>query len=207
MKRVALAGCVALVSVLILAACLPSIPNPLNINLSSPTLVPQQSPSPVASPTVTPTIEPSSTPTFLPTSTFTPIPSLTPTVFSSPTATSISTDTAIPIVSGTPAAISMTVVVETDTAGLHGPLNSIYLPAHIDNFSHSQVDISLHCTTIKGVEIVLEFNNVRHISTNLPQGNYVYVAYVGGRQMIGNFSFLTARKLRITIYSDSVVIH
>ena len=40
----------------------------------------------------------------------------------------------------------------------------------------------------------------------LPQGYYVYVVYVGGRQIIGNFSFLTAQKLLISIYQDRVVI-
>jgi hypothetical protein len=40
----------------------------------------------------------------------------------------------------------------------------------------------------------------------LPQGNYVYVVYVGGRRIIGNFSFLIAQKLLISIYQDRVVI-
>lgn len=40
----------------------------------------------------------------------------------------------------------------------------------------------------------------------LPQGNYVYVVYVGGRQIIGSFSFFIAQKLIISIYQDRVVI-
>jgi hypothetical protein len=69
------------------------------------------------------------------------------------------------------------------------------------------VDISLHCTTKKGLQAILEYNNIRNVFTMLPEGNYVYVVYVGGRQVVGGFSFLTAQKLFIDVYKDRVVIH
>ena len=210
MKRVALTGCIALASGLILAACLPVIPKPVQVNLSTPTLSADilQSPESTSTPTSTLAIAASSTPSLIPTSTFTPIPSFTPTLGNTETATSVGLTPTIEI-TGTTVPAELTAIIITDTAtpfGFDGRLNTIYGPVHIQNKSHLQVDLSFHCTTSKGLEIITEFNNVRNVVTTLPQGNYVYVIYMGGRQSVGSFSYLTVRKLSFTIFQDGVVI-
>jgi hypothetical protein len=210
MKRVALTGCVALASGLILAACLPVIPKPVQVNLSSATPLADELPSPgsTTTPTSTLSIESSSTSTLIPTSTFTPIPSFTSTIGSIETTTPVGVTPTIGF-TGTAAPSALTAILVTDTATPFGALsnpNTIYGPVHIQNKSRLQVDLSLHCTTSKGVEIIIEFNRVRNVVTMLPEGDYVYVIYMGGRQSIGSFSYLTVRKLSFTIYQDGVVI-
>jgi hypothetical protein len=210
MKRVVLAGCITLASSLILAACLPPLPIPKQISLPSSTLAPDQSPSPefTASPSSTSTVEASFTPALLPTSTFTPIPSLTPT-FGDTGTTPLEGSIPTLDITGTVAPSSITAVLVTDTAAPAGSdlgLSTTYGPVHIQNKSRTQVDLSLHCTTSKGVQIFLEYDNLRNVVAMLPHGNYVYVLYAGGRQSVGSFSHFAARKLSITIYQDSVVI-
>ncbi len=74
MKRVVLAGIVALASGAILAACLPPLPGPTKSKPSSPTPLPVPRASPEAATATISTlfIEASSTPTLFPTDTFTP---------------------------------------------------------------------------------------------------------------------------------------
>ena len=210
MKRVVITGCITLASGLILAACLPPLSIPKQITLSSPTLAQVQGPSPelTATPSSTPTIEASFSAALSPTSTFTPIPSLTPTFGDTGT---IPYEGPIPTLdlTGTVAPFGITAVLITDTAAPAGSdlgLSTTYGPVHIQNKSRSQVDLSLHCTTSKGVQIILEYDNLRNVVALLPHGNYVYVLYVGGRQSVGSFSHFTSQKLSITIYQDSVVI-
>ena len=210
MIRVALAGFVALASGLILTACLPFIPGPSPITRSSPSSASVQTPSLeiTASPLPTLTIAPSSTFSPVPTGTFTPIPSFTSTIGSTGAPVTASFTTAVDM-AGTALPLNVTAILVTDTAtpfGTPANLNSIYGPVHIQNKSHVQVDLSFHCTTSKGVEIIIEFNNVRNVVTTLPIGNYAYVMYMGGRRSIGSFSYLTVRKLTFTVYRDGVVI-
>jgi hypothetical protein len=210
MKRAALAGCITLASGLILAACLPPFSIPTKIRLSSPTLAQNQGPSPefTTRPSSTLNIEASSTPALLPTGTFTPIPSLTSTIGDAGNTPYLGLTPTLDI-TGTVSPFGITAVLITDTATPAGSdlgLHAIYSPVHIQNKSRTQVDLSLHCTTSKGVQIILEYNNLRNVVVLLPQGNYIYVVYVGGRQSVGSFSHFTARKLSITIYQDSVVI-
>ena len=61
------------------------------------------------------------------------------------------------------------------------PSGTIYETIVINNNSETEADISLHCTTIHGLQTVLEYDHVRHLTIQAPQGNYVYVEYDGGR--------------------------
>ena len=210
MKRVVLAGCIILASSLILAACLPPLSIPTQISIPSPTLSQAQGPSPefMAPPSSTPTIEASLTPALPPTSTFTPISSLTPT-FGDTGTTPYESPIPTLDITGAVAPFGITAVLITDTAAPAGSdlgLSTTYGPVHIQNKSRAQVDLSLHCTTSKGVQIFLEYHNLRNVVAMLPRGNYIYVLYVGGRQSVGSFSHFTSQKLSITIYQDSVVI-
>jgi hypothetical protein len=87
------------------------------------------------------------------------------------------------------------------------PPGTIYKRVRIENRSRSQMDISLHCTTLKGLQTVLEYENVKNLSVEAPDGNYIFVVYAGGRQMTGGFSLLTVPSLTITVYADRVAVH
>jgi hypothetical protein len=206
MKRIALTGSIALASGLILTACLPAISDNKRVNpiLQTPVLESTPSGEFTTTKTSTASIELSSTATLIPTSQFTPIPSFTSAV--EPAIEVPLIVTAIPI--------SVTGIFISDTAtpiesvGIDKlPSNTIYKPVHIQNISGKQVDITLHCTTNKGLQTILEYKNVKNLFTDLPEGDYVYVIFVGGRQLVGSFSFMTAAKLFITIHKDRVAIH
>jgi hypothetical protein len=188
-----------------LTACMPlgsettQIVPPINTSVLGSTASPELTPTKTA---VDSAAKPTSTP--IPTDRFTPIPSFTSTLAVDHFVSSITpvvpfTDTAVAITS-TPGSIGS---VEIDKL----PADTLYKPVRIQNSSGKQVDITLYCTTNKGFQTILEYNNVGNLFTAIPEGKYSYVIFVGGRQLVGGFSFLTARKLLITIYKDRVAIH
>jgi hypothetical protein len=87
------------------------------------------------------------------------------------------------------------------------PPGTVYKRVRIENRSRTQMDISLHCTTIQGLQTVLEYENVKNLAIEAPEGKYVYVVYVGGRQFVGAFSLLDMPNATITVYADRVAIH
>lgn len=207
MKRVAFLRSIALVSCFTLSACLPLLGNPA-FDLPSPTPEAVQNTSPAPKTITVPTVSTEFPPSqaFFPTGLFTPIPSFTP--------TSTKTSVAIPLATETPSLHSLTAILVTDTVDSAGsigidklPANTVYKPAHIQNISRTQVDFELHCTTNHGLQTVLEYENLRNVFTMLPEGNYFYVVYVGGKRLVGNFTFITNPKLFIVIDKDRVVIH
>ncbi|MGZ6316926.1 MAG: hypothetical protein ACXWNQ_06670 [Anaerolineales bacterium] len=203
MRRVA-ARFIVLVFGLSMAACLP--------RLQLPALVPA-TPSPStpsiqlsATPQVTLTLAPSSTATSTPTSTaFTPIPPLTPTGTPSTPLDLTTTITA----TGTPSTLEPSVTSTfAESISLDKlPKDTVYKPVRIHNATRAQMDISLHCTTHKGLQTVLEYDSVRNLSIQAPDGDYIYVVYVGGRMMSGSFSLLGSPNLTITVYADRVTVH
>ncbi len=54
---------------------------------------------------------------------------------------------------------------------------------------------------------MLEYENVRNLTVQAPEGSYVYVVYVGGRRMIGDFSLLHVPGATLTVYKDRVALH
>ena len=150
-------------------------------------------------------------PTQFPTSTvaptFTPIPTLTAAT-GSPTIATATPGTMTP--SGTtalPAGPTSTAAPPESISLDKLQPGTVYKPVHIQNLSHSQMDISLHCTTIHGLHTVLEYNDVRNLTVQAPECDYIYVVYVGGRPMSGSFSLLHVPKATITVYADKVAIH
>jgi hypothetical protein len=212
MKRVAIEGSIAFTSVVLLTACAPVIPDNVQGNPTLQTPVSALSPSAIAttSLTATLTIETISTAIFLPASQFTPIPSFTTTAGPGVEIPATAADFLISV-TDTPI-----IDIETPFTGAATPLesvsldklssNTLYKPVHIQNNSGKQIDINFQCTPNKGMQISLEYYNVKNLFANLPEGNYIYVIYVGGRQLSGGFSLMTAPKLFITIYKDRVVV-
>jgi len=225
MKRAIRRGVLAFTLMLITTGCLPSFPGGKPVVPVSQTpelaLIPSSASTSTSSHTGSPT--PSSTPTpaqpiqitpslsLISTETFTAIPSFTPTIGQDNLV--LLTNTPVPYIEIVTPSFDATTVI-TPATTLTGsvpneklPSNTIYKQAHIRNISGKPVDVTLICTTFKGLQTVLEYKNVKNLFTNLPEGNYEYVIFVGGRQLSGGFSFISAPKLFMTIYKDRIAIH
>lgn len=75
------------------------------------------------------------------------------------------------------------------------------------NKSKTEVYISLQCTTPDGYVTIIEYPvGKERINAKAPAGKYIYVAWVGGQKIIGNFKLDKIQDLMITIYKDQVEI-
>jgi hypothetical protein len=74
------------------------------------------------------------------------------------------------------------------------------------NRSKAEAYISLQCTTKEGYLTIIEYPVNKMIKFKAPAGNYVYVAWVGGRQMTGVFGLSQLTDLTIKLYKDKIVI-
>ena len=75
------------------------------------------------------------------------------------------------------------------------------------NKSKAEAYISLQCTTPDKYVTIIEYPVDRYkITTKAPAGKYIYVAWVGGRKIIGNFKLDKSQDLNLTIYKDRVEI-
>jgi hypothetical protein len=72
------------------------------------------------------------------------------------------------------------------------------------NKSKTEAYISLQCTTKDGYTTIIEYPVEGWMEVKVPSGRYIYVAWVGGRQMSGNFKLSTAGELTIRIYKDKI---
>lgn len=160
-------------------------------------------------------------PTTVPTETATPV------LASSPT-TEVSTDgpssTPLPNLTTTPA---------TATSGPEGPTSTLAvstsgnptltptlgilkwgtLPPAVPsakitllNRSRTQAYISLQNRPPDRQVAILEYPVERQVNVNAPLGYYLYVVWVGGRKIVGEFTLHNNDELTITIYRDRVEI-
>ncbi len=74
------------------------------------------------------------------------------------------------------------------------------------NNSRAEVYISLQCTTKDGYVTVIEYPVGRRVETSAPVGSYVYVAWVGGNKIVGEFKLDQSHDLTLTIFKDRVEI-
>jgi len=74
------------------------------------------------------------------------------------------------------------------------------------NKAKTQAYISLQVTSIDGRYAIIEYPVVGKISIKAPTGFYLYVAWVGGNKMVGNFRLSGNEDLSIILYKDKVVI-
>jgi hypothetical protein len=77
---------------------------------------------------------------------------------------------------------------------------------HLVNRSKRQAYISLQVTTVQGGLTIIEYPVYGHIKVKAPIGYYLYVAWVGGNKMVGNFRLHKNEDITITLYKDRVVI-
>ncbi|MBK8616297.1 MAG: hypothetical protein IPN96_04105 [Anaerolineales bacterium] len=81
-----------------------------------------------------------------------------------------------------------------------------YSKITLNNKSKSEVYISLQCTTSEGYKTIIEYPVNGQIKANAPVGKYVYVAWVGGRKIIGKFTLSNDHDLIINIFKDHLEI-
>lgn len=154
--------------------------------------------TPVLESTITPTVE---SPTATQTPTVTPTSNVTPTLV---TATSVSTNPtfALTVVGGQTEL--------TPTLGIlkYGTLPPAVPFSHITliNRSKAQAYISLQVTMNDGRHSIIEYPVQGTIKIQAPIGYYIYVAWVGGNKMVGDFNLHHDVDLSITLYKDRVVI-
>lgn len=78
---------------------------------------------------------------------------------------------------------------------------------HLSNRSRTQAYISLQVTTQQGGLTIIEYPVQRFVKFKAPIGYYLYVAWVGGNKMVGNFTLRRNEDISITLYRDRVVIN
>jgi hypothetical protein len=169
----------------------------------------------------TPTLAPSNTPVVI-TSPSTPtlaVPTATPTETQNPTLLTLTATLGTGTVSvGTTATLPLTATPNpafsvTPTKGNHYqyygtmPPNLPFGSISMLNKSKAEVYISLQCTTPDGYETVIEYPvGGSRLNIDAPAGKYIYVAWVGGRKITGNFKLDKVQDLMLTIYKDRVEI-
>ncbi len=72
------------------------------------------------------------------------------------------------------------------------------------NRAKTQAYISLQVTTAKGGPTIMEYPVHGRINIEAPIGQYLYVAWVGGRQMVGEFRLHQGDELEISLYRDRI---
>ena len=209
MKRIVLVVAVAL----LLGACIPSnlVPTPQpqpnvdvagTANAQLQTAVAQtltSQPTPTLAPvtdTLVPTISPEASPTETPTGV--PSPDLT---------TTPATATGISVTTTTPVSGAVTLI-PTLTIRLYGtlPPEVPFGSLRLINKAKTEAYISLQVTTKQGGPTILEYPVSGIETIKAPSGYYLYVAWVGGNKMVGNFSLREGDSLHLTLYKDKVVI-
>jgi hypothetical protein len=162
---------------------------------------------PPASPSPTPVLAVSDTPsaTLAPT---TPVTDLTTTPI---TATSIpATATLAPVnVAATPTLVpSQVTAIWTLAVRKYGTLPPAvpFSQVTLINKAKTEAYISLQVTMPDGQYSIIEYPVEGSVKIQAPVGSYLYVAWVGGNKMIGNFRLHHNDDLSITLYKDKVVI-
>jgi hypothetical protein len=168
------------------------------------------------------------TPTTVP-----PTDTVTPVVVSSPSPTmeAVSegpTSTSIPNLTTTPATATAGTLNPTFTANATQPASSPGGPTltptlgvlkygtlppavpsagiTIFNKSKAQAYISLQNDAIGRPDAVLEYPVKKEVRVQAPLGYYLYVVWVGGRQIVGEFYLNQNDDITITIFKDEVVV-
>ncbi len=155
---------------------------------------------------------PTDTQVVIPTLTFTSAPDLTTTPATVATATSGSANAAATAAATATATASLAPgqVTASPTNGIlkYGtqppkvPFNRITL----SNRAKAEAYISLQVTMPDGKFSILEYPVQGTFKIEAPIGSYLYVAWVGGRKMVGTFRLNATQEILITLYKSKVVI-
>jgi hypothetical protein len=75
------------------------------------------------------------------------------------------------------------------------------------NKARTEAYISLQVTMPDGQYSILEYPVEGRITIEAPVGSYLYVTWVGGRKMVGEFRLRNNDDLTITLFRDRVAVH
>jgi hypothetical protein len=75
------------------------------------------------------------------------------------------------------------------------------------NRARTEAYISLQVTMPDGNYSIIEYPVEGRITIQAPVGSYLYVAWVGGRKMVGEFRLKHNDDMTITLYRDRVDVH
>jgi hypothetical protein len=110
----------------------------------------------------------------------------------------------------TPTAGSSGVITLTPTLGVltYGTLPPAVpsSPVTLVNKSKAQAYISLQLCDTVAAGAILEYPVQSTVKIKAPLGNYIYVVWVGGRQLTGTLKVNSGTELKITIYKDKVTV-
>jgi len=165
-----------------------SVPNTATavIPAASPTLVPSDTPAASVTPSTNLTATPTTATGGFPTGT-------------SPAANVTATPT---LVTGQITAIWTLAVRTYGTLPPAVPFSQVTLI----NKAKTEAYISLQVTMPDGKYSIIEYPVEGSVKIQAPIGSYLYVAWVGGNKMVGNFRLHNSDDLSITLYKDKVVI-
>ena len=76
----------------------------------------------------------------------------------------------------------------------------------LNNRAKTQAYISLQVVTAQGGPTIMEYPVRGKIEIEAPVGNYLYVAWVGGRKMVGEFRLRQDEELELFLYRDRIEI-
>ena len=154
----------------------------------------------ISSPTESPTTQPlpSETATLTATSVVEPLTSVPTGTFDAATSTFFPT----PLPPGSATTTLTPGVLTYGTLPPAVPFASLTL----NNRAHTQAYISLQVVTAEGGPTIIEYPVRGKIRIQAPVGQYLYVAWVGGRKMVGEFKLHKDDDLDIFLYRDRVEI-
>lgn len=151
---------------------------------------------PIALPSDTATTDPA-TPTLVPSLTTTPA-----------TATIVPANSTITSTATLASAPGAATLIPTLTIRTYGTLPPAvpFATVILVNKAKTEAYISLQVTTVQGGPTIIEYPVEGTVKIHAPIGEYLYVAWVGGRKMVGNFRLKQIDELTITLFRDKVVI-
>jgi hypothetical protein len=170
---------------------------------ASPVIATTDTPTPVASPTPPATETPGATQTFTPgvdlTAAATGTGNVVTATFGPPVPTSLG--------SLSPAQLTLTAI-PTLTIRLWGTLPPAVPSSQVTliNKANTEAYISLQVTMPDGTYSILEYPVEGRVKIQAPVGSYLYVAWVGGRKMVGEFRLKNNDDLSITLFRNRVVV-
>ena len=165
-----------------------------------------------AQPTLTPTSVPNTPTAVIPVASPTLVPSDTPAASVTPvTSTSGAATTTVPPanVTATPTLVTGQITaIWTLAIRTYGTLPPAvpFSQVTLINKAKTEAYISLQVTMPDGKYSIIEYPVEGSIKIQAPVGSYLYVAWVGGNKMVGNFRLHNSDDLSITLYKDKVVI-
>lgn len=87
------------------------------------------------------------------------------------------------------------------------PVKASYRTIHLTNYSNADVYVSLQGTTYTDkVNVIYEYSATSSKTVSVPVGQYHYVAWVGGKQFVGDFKLREGVSLSMKFYPNRVTV-